>query len=263
MALKILYFGSDKPSSVEGLRVLVELGHVVLGVVGPDIKRPSLGSQSLFEMARRVGVPMITPQEVDELNVRKDVDLLISFLYSQKLDESLLAIPRLGAINIHNAPLPEFRGVGGYNHAILQGLEEWGVTAHFMDKNLDTGDIIHVRRFPIDPEKETALSLDQLSQEPMLECLRFVMEKLQKGESLDRLKQDQGTYYSKKDLERHRKILLTDSQETVLRKIRAFWYPPYSGATIEINGLEVSLVSESILKSLGCLIHGSSEIGGK
>ena len=52
------------------------------------------------------------------------------------------------------------RGLGGFNVAILEDFAEWGVSAHFVDEEFDTGDLVRVDRFPIDRERETALSLD-------------------------------------------------------------------------------------------------------
>ncbi len=54
----------------------------------------------------------------------------------------------MGCLNFHPAPLPDFRGLGGYNVAILEGLPEWGVSSHFVDEHFDTGDLVDVERFP-------------------------------------------------------------------------------------------------------------------
>ena len=43
------------------------------------------------------------------------------------------ALGRIGCLNFHPAPLPDLRGVGGYNVAILEGMREWGVSCHFVD----------------------------------------------------------------------------------------------------------------------------------
>ena len=55
-------------------------------------------------------------------------------------------------LNFHPAPLPDIRGLGGYNVAILEDFAEWGVSAHFVDEEFDTGDLVRVDRFPIDRE---------------------------------------------------------------------------------------------------------------
>ena len=60
--------------------------------------------------------------------------------------------PGSACLNFHPAPLPDMRGLGGYNVAILEDFEEWGVSAHFVDEEFDTGDLVRVDRFPIDRE---------------------------------------------------------------------------------------------------------------
>ena len=56
-----------------------------------------------------------------------------------------------------------------------RGCAEWGVSCHFVDARIDTGDLVEVERFPIDPDAETALSLDVLSQERLLGLFQRVI----------------------------------------------------------------------------------------
>ena len=65
-----------------------------------------------------------------------DVDLVISFLFWKRIREPLLSLGRIGCLNFHPAPLPDMRGVGGYNVAVLEGMSEWGVSCHFVDARL-------------------------------------------------------------------------------------------------------------------------------
>ena len=71
--------------------------------------------------------------------------------------------------------------MGGYNVALLEGREEWGVSCHFVDERIDTGDLVEVERFPIDPAAETALSLDVRSQERLLGLFQRVIERVLRG----------------------------------------------------------------------------------
>jgi len=92
---------------------------------------------------------------------RLKYDLGLSVLYWRKLRDEFLTVPRLGTINFHPALLPEYKGTGGYNLAIMDELSEWGSTAHYVDASIDTGEIIEVDRFPIDSSVETAQSLER------------------------------------------------------------------------------------------------------
>lgn len=88
-------------------------------------------------------------------NIRlPEYDLGISFLYSWKVPESELQSPYRW-VNFHPAPLPEYGGRNLAYHAIMDGAAEFGATVHYMDKGFDTGEIIRVERFKINP-RDTA-----------------------------------------------------------------------------------------------------------
>ena len=111
---------------------------------------------------------------------------MISFLFWKLIREPLISLGRIGCLNFHPAPLPDFRGLGGYNVAVLEGLDEWGVSCHFVDEHFDTGALVEVERFAIDPAGETAFSLDLKSQERLLGLFRSVMSRVLAGEELPR-----------------------------------------------------------------------------
>ena len=88
-------------------------------------------------------------------------DIGLSMLYWRKLKGQYLTLPKLGIINFHPAILPEYKGTAGYNLAILEGRSDWGVSAHYVDAEVDTGEIIDVSMFPISKDEETAYSLEK------------------------------------------------------------------------------------------------------
>ena len=153
---------------------------------------PLLGERDLYAAAER-----------GELG---QVDLVVSFLFWNRIREPLISLGRLGCINLHPAPLPDLRGVGGYNVALLEGRDEWGVSCHFVDERIDTGDLVEVERFPIDAAGETALSLDVLSQERLLALFQRVMERALSGAELPREPQGEGRYVSRAELEELRVV---------------------------------------------------------
>ena len=177
-----------------------------------------------------------------------DVDLVVSFLFWKRIREPLLSLGRIGCLNFHPAPLPDMRGVGGYNVAVLEGMGEWGVSCHFVDADFDTGDIVEVERFPIDPDTATALSVDLDSQEHLYGLFQRVMRRVLAGEELPRTPQGEGRYVSREEFEELRRVRPGDDLD---RKLRAFWYPPHPGAVVEVDGRELTLVDEALLAELG------------
>lgn len=132
--------------------------------------------------------------------------------------------------------------------AILEGLAEWGVSAHFVDEDFDTGDIVRVDRFGIDPVHETALSLDIASQKRLLAMFADVVDLTATGEPLPRIPQGEGRYVTREEFEQLRRVRPGDPPELTERRMRAFWYPPHEGATVEVAGRTLTLVDRPLLE---------------
>ena len=256
--MRVVYLGKDKPSVTRGLRFLVEKGVELAAVVAPP---DGDGTSDLATTASNLGLPVCTD---DDLYQRIDageleVDLVVSFLYWKRIRRPLIEAPRLGCINMHPAPLPDFRGVSGYSIAILENLDAWGVSAHFVDETFDTGDLIEVRRFPIDAAAETALTLERKTQAALLELFEDLMGRVLQGLPLPRSPQGEGRYVSRDDFERLRMVGPKDSVEDVLRKIRAFWYPPHGGARMNIRGVDLTLIDEGLLREIAGLYEAQRD----
>lgn len=254
--LRVILMGKDKPLVRKGLDYLLQHGYRIVAVVGPETG-PATGRR-LVDIAARRGIPTTTDEALyDVLEGRagpetlpfslNKIDLVISLLFWKRIRKPIIRLPKIACLNFHPAPLPEFRGVGGYNIAILENLKYWGAAVHFVDESFDTGELVEVRRFEIDPSRETALTLEQNTQNVLFELFTDTMEKVKRDRKLTGTPQSEGRYFSKEDFERLRRIQPDDSQETVARKVRAFWYPPKGGASILINGSEYTVIDENIL----------------
>jgi methionyl-tRNA formyltransferase len=240
--------GKNKRSAARALDWLVEQGCEVPAVVAAKPDEWTRPEQRLDLVAERHGLPLVSEEELYTRAERLgEVDLVISFLFWNRIREPLISLGRIGCLNFHPAPLPDMRGVGGYNVAILEGRPDWGVSCHFVDEHFDTGDLVAVDRFPIDPDGETALSLDLRSQERLLALFQEVLAKALAGDELPRERQGKGRYVSRDEFEELRRVRPGDDVE---RKLRAFWYPPHPGATVELDGRLLSLVDARLLAEL-------------
>jgi methionyl-tRNA formyltransferase len=235
--------GKSKRSAVRALDLLVERGVEVVAVVAPAPDRWTRAPQRLDLAARRHGLAL-TSADALSAEPPDGVDLVVSFLYWRLIREPLISAGRIGCLNFHPAPLPDFRGVGGYNVAVLEGLTEWGVSCHFADENFDTGDLVEVERFAIDPDAHTAFSLDLESGERLVGLFGRVVERLLAGEELPREPQGRGRYVSRDEFEALRLVRPGDDLQ---RKLRAFWYPPHPGAVLEIDGRRLTLIDQELL----------------
>lgn len=235
-----------KRSAARALDWLLGEGAEVAAVVASEPDAFTRDEQRVDLVAERHGIPLVSD---DELHAAPpaDVDLVISFLFWKRIREPLLSLGRVGCLNFHPAPLPDMRGVGGYNVAVLEGMSEWGVSCHFVEPDFDTGDIVEVERFPVDPDTATAFSLDLESQERLYGLFQRVMRRALADEELPRTPQGEGRYVDRAEFEALRRVRPGDDLD---RKLRAFWYPPHPGAVLEVDGRELTLVDEGLLADM-------------
>lgn len=205
------------------------------------------------KMAEELNIPVISMEEAEKYSDNNEVDLVISYLYWRKIRKPLIENPKYGCINFHPAILPDWKGCGGYNIAILYKLDKWGVTAHYVNESIDTGPIIRVNRFDFDYKTATAKSLEKITQEELVKLYKEIILEVKEKGRLDTLDLDnsKGTYISRKQMNDMKVITKEDLESDDLDvKIRAFWFPPYEGAYIESNGKRYTLVDKEILNSL-------------
>jgi methionyl-tRNA formyltransferase len=250
---RVIFMGKDKQSVIDAF---FNSEMDIAAVVMPYDSEESYKKSSLYNFSEILQIPFYTDKDIyyyldGEWEAFQDIDLVISYLFPKKIKSPLIKLPKLGCINFHSAPLPKYRGWGVYNVAILNNEKQWGVSAHFVDENFDTGDIIKVNYFDIDPKKETAHSLEKKSQEQLLKLFNEVIGMVANGEKLPRIpqKQEDGVTYTKKDTLVHELIRKSDSDDLIDRKIRAFWFPPFS-ARIVLNDKSYPLINQEILDSL-------------
>lgn len=252
--LRTVFLGKSKRSAARALEYLVERGAEVVGVdVDPPYEH-TVEAQRVDLVAERHGLPLIEDAALYEDSLG-EIDVVISFLYPRRILPPLIERPRVACLNFHPAPLPELRGLGGLNAAILEGHKEFGVSAHHVAEGFDVGDLVEVERFPIDPERETAWSLDLKSQERLFDLFTGVVDRLLAGEELPRTPQGEGRYVTRKEFEALRIVRPGDPPAETDRRIRAFWYPPYEGAVLELDGHRYTLVDPPLMAELGQILR--------
>ena len=235
--MRAVFMGKHKRSAVGALEYLVQKGLEIPAVVAPEEPGDAEPEQRLDQAAERHGLRLARDEDLYSGAVDlTGVDLVLSFLFWKRIRRPLIEAGAIGCLNFHPAPLPDMRGLGGYNLAILEDFAEWGVSAHFVDEDFDTGDLVRVERFPIDRRDETALSLDIRSQERLLGVFRWVIDAALTGAELPRTPQAAGRYVTREEFERARVIDPEDPPDLTERRIRAYWYPPYDGATLGEGG---------------------------
>ena len=254
--MDVIFLGKNKPSVIKALEFLLDTKISIKAIISGSVDSDYNLENDLSKIAKKYNIPFMSDLQLNSIledkheNEFENIDLVISYLYPKKIKGKLIQLPKIGCINFHPAPLPEFRGVSPYCFGILEDFPYWGVTCHFIDKEFDSGDIIKVNKFDVDLKKETSFSLEQKSQVHLLELFKNIIKLIFEGNDLPRKKQDNGKYFSQKDFERLRQVNENDSEKTIAKKIRAFWYPPFPGAYIKIQNKEYTIVNDELLKIL-------------
>ncbi len=164
----IIFMGTPD-FSVPILKGIMEHYKVRAIVTQPD-RKVGRDGKVIFSPVKRVAfdndILCLQPEKIrdilQDINVLEP-DLIITCAYGQILPLEMLQIPRLGCINVHASLLPKLRGGAPIHHAIMDGFSKTGVTIMYMDKGMDTGDIISQREIPISNDDTAETLHDKLS----------------------------------------------------------------------------------------------------
>lgn len=183
--MKILFWGTPA-FAVPSLRALDDEGFEIVGVVTqPD--RPAgrgrkLTPSPIKEVALAAGLKVLAPdrprgEELVQALKALEPDISVVVAYGHILRPEILAIPRLGSINVHASLLPELRGAAPINWAIARRLPQTGVTIMRMVEAMDAGPIIHRVVEPILPDEtagELTIRLSELGAQALVEALALL-----------------------------------------------------------------------------------------
>lgn len=169
--MRVVFMGTPDISATCLKRLIAEKFELVGVYTKPDMPK-NRGMKLVMSdtklCALEAGLPVYQPATfrddavVEELRALEP-DVIAVVAYGKILPQRVLDIPRLGCINIHASVLPELRGSGPVQWAILNGMDETGVTAMYMSAGMDEGDIIEIRKTPIEPYENAQSLLDRLA----------------------------------------------------------------------------------------------------
>lgn len=161
-----------------------------------------LQASAVKNLALEAGLTVMQPEKLNTAAAQAELaafkpDLLIVVAYGIILPEAVLAIPRLGCINVHASLLPKWRGAAPIQRALLTGDAETGVTLMQMDAGLDTGAMLLKTSLPITAQDTSAslhLKLAQQGGQALVEALPLIAQQQLKATPQD---DSQATYASK------------------------------------------------------------------
>lgn len=173
-------------------------GLFIIGSLAASYLSPLPDDSNFFysyrKMAKRYGIPVIKTDNINspaivEIMRKLKPDLIVSVYFRQILGERILRLPKKGCLNIHPALLPSYRGVSPIFWALAFGEKRVGVTIHFMDEQIDHGDIVSQKAILVDKEDMEHLLFLKAS----LEAVPMLLDSIKQieNDSAARIKQDE------------------------------------------------------------------------
>ena len=166
--LRVIFMGTPN-FAVPILSQLIKNTNVILVVSQPDREKNRKGNlieTPIKQLAKENNIDVYQPSKIKE-EYQKIVDLkpdlIVTCAYGQIIPESILNCPKYGCINVHGSLLPKLRGGAPIHHAIIDGEKETGMTIMYMDKQMDSGDIISQASIPILDDDNLDTMYDKMS----------------------------------------------------------------------------------------------------
>ncbi len=248
--MKVVYFGSGDFSLpiVDRLRTPIEL--VGLVIIKPKPKgrglKTSLPKIAAWAKDNHIDIyDPESPNDPDFIKRMSDLksDLFILSAYSHILGHDLLAVPRLGAINIHPSLLPKYRGAAPIQRAIMADEKITGLTIFFMDERIDHGEVIFQKEaFITDEDNYDSLArrLSSLAADSIID----IITSIEHGSYSRRTQDETGKSAAPKIKKEETIIDWGKSARSIFNLIRAL--SPGPGARVMFRGQELIIIEAAL-----------------
>ncbi len=245
--MRIVFFGTPD-FAVPSLRALIGEGFDVVAVVTqPDKPRGRTRSTMVPPAIKRVAMeedlPVLQPSRPSEpefldafRTIAPDIGVVVA--YGHILKPELLAIPPSGFINVHGSLLPQLRGAAPIQHAILQGLEETGISIMRLEEGLDCGPVLQRVATPVADDEtwgEMSARMAELGALALVQALQLIELGEARWEPQDHAKATMAPKITRDTA----RIDWNRPADDIARLVRAM--DPYPGAWAELDGLPIKL----------------------
>jgi methionyl-tRNA formyltransferase len=230
--------------------------------------RASRPDQELVDLAKSNDVPLLCPAAINAAEsvaeiARFKADLHVSMSYDQILRERILGLPPRGTLNCHAGALPFYRGRNPLSWAIINGEAEFGITVHWVDLGIDTGDIVLQIMVPIRPDDDYATLLtmaERLCADTLVKAISDVYET--KDQRIAQASVDPVGMYCCRRREGDEEIDWTSATAHLGRFIRAL-VPPGPGARTTWKDQPYAILAAEEIRHAKPSIGVPGEVVGK
>ncbi|MGZ7445985.1 methionyl-tRNA formyltransferase [Paenibacillus sp. TH7-28] len=263
--MRIGFFG-DSIWAQKALIRLIEDNKYEVAFVVPRYQNPDL---QLIEMASKHHIPVLKIKNVNDENFleqikRLNIDLNVSMSFDQIIKKDLIHVARRGFINCHAGALPFYRGRNILNWVLINGEQHFGVTVHYIDEGIDTGDIILQHIEPI--------SLQDTYNDLLIKCYDICPDILIKAihaiydGTAERIQQSTihpVGFYCGKRMEGDEIVKWEWTSERIYNFVRAISYPaPYAQTRLS-NNQTIKIAKASLIKDAPIYIGTCGEVVGR
>ena len=250
MTLRVVYAGTPE-FAVPALAALAAAGHPIVAVyTQPD--RPAgrgrvASASPVKQAALALGIPVRQSASLKDAAAELAAlapELIEVAAYGLMLPPAVLALPRLGCVNIHASLLPRWRGAAPIQRAIAAGDAQTGITLMQMDAGLDTGAMLAAASVPITPDDTAASLLPRLSALGAQLTVQTLAGALPSGVP----QPPDGISYADKIDKSEALIDWRAPAEQIERRLRAF--DPFPGAHFVLAGQAIKLWRASVVDAM-------------
>ncbi len=252
--MSVVVLGKNK-ICVETTKIMMENERIkIAGVVpcrddsGKDSWQPSIKKFALDNDLPLYYFDNISSNKTLGALKRLDIDFMLSFQFDRILPERIINTARHGSTNLHFSPLPKSRGVSPIAWALYNGEDVYGVTLHYIDPGIDTGDIIGQVLFNIESVK-SARELYDLCTTKGIELFRNSLDDVLDNR-IKRVPQDHkdASCYPRGSFDFHDNIIDFNSTTRQLYNwCRAYIFPPFQHPLVKIgSSLQKILSAEPV-----------------
>ena len=249
--MKIVFMGTPV-FAARSLQKLIDEGYEIpLVVTQPDRKgnRNKMILSEVRQLALDHGLETAQPvrikkdPELIDRIAALEPDMIVVAAFGQILPQSVLDIPKLGCINVHGSLLPKLRGASPMHAAILEGLDESGITIMRMEAGLDTGDMIS--KVSCDIKGKDFTEVSGILAEAGAELLAETIPHIADGSAVYEKQDDSEATYAGMMKKTDGFTDFDEPAEMVERKIRAFieWPACYS----YLDGQQIKFYKAEVL----------------
>lgn len=199
--------------------------------------------ESVSSIANQNNIPIFS--STDELESHEEVDFIVSVQYHEILKQQHINKAKKLAINLHMAPLPEYRGCNQFSFAIIDDAKTFGTTLHRLEAGIDSGAILSEKRFSI-PSKCDVQTLHTLTNNYSKQLFEDSIAAILAGkftpiEQSHLLKERGSSIHYRKEINNLKVIDLSWDNDKIDRYVRATYFPPFDPPYAIKNGKKIPL----------------------